>query len=609
MTFTPASLPNSSGTLIAHWCARLESYNDDDLIDTLNAQSGTSFDATQSTDANKPTFKTNIMNGYPVARFDGNDWLIAGSASDWKFMHDGTDVSIFVIFATTSDNPGALMMFLDTSGTSSANIGSAFWIDDNNGENRIRYQIAKGVSGNPIVDFHSGDYGFASESEMTLGSAIYDNGAAGNDAKIYSSGAFTNSTDTINLPHSAADPTNTLYIGALSTTQGFPLTGDIAEILIYSGALDETDRVYVETNLLSLYGRVIPTRFTKLEPTVRDVDGLGIAMYSEDHQIIYIGRAGPKHNVDNNTDLVMWNTPNGGGSWNNQVLYNEAGSGIRNFGGGKASTNTLVVAVGYYDMSGSAWKAIKAIRSTDNGASWNDVGQLPTGSATIFSPYGNLVELPSGSTGVITYNWDGTNACTNIIYSDDDGLTWSAGSQLIISEAEATSKVSEMSIVTIAGETDATTSMIAITRDDIGNLKQITSKTGGATWEVSGSMPFSSGIGTDVSPWLHTDNNGTTYLLYTDRTASKNKMAWGSASDIIDDITAWNGPNVFYASNYGTRAQFGYPSINSTQAYGNQTHIMFHDTAGSGTNSARLYFSSLSALSRNINRRLIITDG
>lgn len=47
--------------------------NDGDKVSQWNDSSGNNNHAVQSAEANKPIYKTNILNGFPVVRFDGND--------------------------------------------------------------------------------------------------------------------------------------------------------------------------------------------------------------------------------------------------------------------------------------------------------------------------------------------------------------------------------------------------------------------------------------------------------------------------------------------------------------------------------------------------------
>jgi len=67
-----------SGSPIGWWPANcLEWYGleDNDPVGTWPDQSGNSYDLVQAVGGNKPTYKINILNGHPVVRFDGGDWL------------------------------------------------------------------------------------------------------------------------------------------------------------------------------------------------------------------------------------------------------------------------------------------------------------------------------------------------------------------------------------------------------------------------------------------------------------------------------------------------------------------------------------------------------
>ena len=72
--------PNDIATPAAWYDASQETFNDNDAVGTFTDRSGNSRNLTQSTTANKPIFKTNILNGNPVLRFNGTSHEMATSS-------------------------------------------------------------------------------------------------------------------------------------------------------------------------------------------------------------------------------------------------------------------------------------------------------------------------------------------------------------------------------------------------------------------------------------------------------------------------------------------------------------------------------------------------
>lgn len=98
--FTPVSI--SSLEFLLDISAEV-GLSDGNAMGTGTDQSGNGRNVTQGTAANKPTYKTGIANGLPVARFDGNDsWSLA----DATIFGIGTQIHIFaVIDPSTTTNP------------------------------------------------------------------------------------------------------------------------------------------------------------------------------------------------------------------------------------------------------------------------------------------------------------------------------------------------------------------------------------------------------------------------------------------------------------------------------------------------------------------------
>lgn len=72
--------------------------NDGDSVTTWTDSSGNTNNATQSTAANKPTYKTNIINGNPVVRFDGVDDNLITTSTLYSNITSAATLTIFGIF-------------------------------------------------------------------------------------------------------------------------------------------------------------------------------------------------------------------------------------------------------------------------------------------------------------------------------------------------------------------------------------------------------------------------------------------------------------------------------------------------------------------------------
>ena len=77
--------------------SQITGLNDGDAVASWTDLSGNGNHATQSTAAAKPTYKTNIINGLPVVRFDGGDFLST-------FTTGITNWSMWFVFARGDSN-------------------------------------------------------------------------------------------------------------------------------------------------------------------------------------------------------------------------------------------------------------------------------------------------------------------------------------------------------------------------------------------------------------------------------------------------------------------------------------------------------------------------
>jgi len=207
-------IPTDVGGLLLWYKAdSITGLNDGDAVSQWNDSSGQNNHAVQNTADNKPIFKTNIVNGLPVVRFDGVD----------DFMSFTSRVST---------------------------IRTAFFVLVWSGLDDIYYPPVLGDS--DYYDWH-GAYGAAFFSSG-YASAYIINGAG------YVNGVFTDPA-VMQKPHD-----NFQYISFVTTADvmanrvtrdrgesSYVWRGDYAEIIIYDTALSDVDRQGLEAYLSSKY--------------------------------------------------------------------------------------------------------------------------------------------------------------------------------------------------------------------------------------------------------------------------------------------------------------------------------------------------------------------
>ena len=229
--------------------------SDGDAVATWPDSSGNSRHFTQATAGLRPTWQTNEANGRPVVRFDGaDDWLTNTTKADWRFLHNGSDWTLFVVFKTTAANPDRTCGILGNNGAASARIGRHLYYDDRSGlgqNNRLHVLMTKGVGVSPILDYATNDDAFPAQT-WALISSRFESGVGGDDHVIYVNGVAKASAEPANLPYSALDATHDIQLGANGNAAGLA-EGDIAELLLYDSALSNADRIQVEQYLAWRY--------------------------------------------------------------------------------------------------------------------------------------------------------------------------------------------------------------------------------------------------------------------------------------------------------------------------------------------------------------------
>lgn len=200
---------------------------DNDPITTWLDSSINARDAAQASAGNKPTTKTNIINGRPVARFDGGDWLI--------FSPDTGSMNAMTFFA---------VMKVSDSGNRTILGGST-----NSAQVRITGQkielLKAGVS-----TLGTSTTGFSTTSFFTI-ALTYDQAAGSNNLRFYlngsADGAVSISTD---LSGTGSDELGRRDSGGTGTER---FLGDVAHIMAYNAVLSAGDLTAAHDYLRTLY--------------------------------------------------------------------------------------------------------------------------------------------------------------------------------------------------------------------------------------------------------------------------------------------------------------------------------------------------------------------
>ncbi len=245
---TPNSIHRSSSaaalpiplTNLALWLkADALSLNNNDAVTTWTDSSTNGRNATQTGDATlKPTYKTNQINSKPALYFDGGDYLTHSVIAS-----DPTALTIFVVAQRPDSGIAAVLWGHRSESTRLIQV-------THNGSADARLQLRS--SGNSLkaavvtpapttTAWHvlSAQFNKAGKLHQTW----FNGGSVGQDTTDFGAETFTATRETIGAVDTSGSPTYANF-----------LTGYIAELIIYSAALNNTDANTVGAYLGTKYG-------------------------------------------------------------------------------------------------------------------------------------------------------------------------------------------------------------------------------------------------------------------------------------------------------------------------------------------------------------------
>jgi len=226
--FSPKAIPG-----LVFWAdaSYITGLNDGDSVTTWNDLSGNDNHATQSTAAQKPILKLNIINGRPVVRFDATDDNLVITNGGTLFQNKPGGIVIAVVAFNLTGNKQYLAAL--TPAGAGRIIGAA--------SPGYRILDTDGFTGVTFPTLSTGTFYVLSlviNATAAQGQG-FRNGTAGS---IASGGTAGNFSDTSGL-------STTLGVASTAT-----LNGDLATIVMYDRVLTTIERVRIERYFGSRYG-------------------------------------------------------------------------------------------------------------------------------------------------------------------------------------------------------------------------------------------------------------------------------------------------------------------------------------------------------------------
>lgn len=225
------SLPVTSGLVLHLDANAITGLIDGDKVSQWNDLSGNDNHATQSTEANKPIYKTNILNGKPVLRYSGTESLyIPDDAS----LHISPKITIFAVVDLTERTTGTTTIRTIISNELTYNYRN-FWL--------VHWDNLWFFRANPqgltsILEVKSDEYSSLSPTLLTLR-------ADGSTIRLFVDGEIQTASQSYST---LATQESLTGIGRQSDNQR-SWHGDLAEILVYDTSLSDSDREQVEQYL------------------------------------------------------------------------------------------------------------------------------------------------------------------------------------------------------------------------------------------------------------------------------------------------------------------------------------------------------------------------
>jgi len=226
---------------------------DGENVDVFPDVSGNSNNLIQISSVKQPVYKTSIVNGMPVVRFDGvNDDLLSNAIP----ALESANVTYFIVYKQgTPKNCGVM--------------GSNYT------SNIKKWQTYTSSTGFVVNAQYSPSINYIKYTDDYSQFNIMSSHITPTQIKTYKEGALI---QTKSATYTTPSGHNFVVVGSYPSqnTNNKYLDGDVAEVIVFNSALNNLERVIVENYLSSKYNRAVPQDFYSFDGVHKyNVKGIG----------------------------------------------------------------------------------------------------------------------------------------------------------------------------------------------------------------------------------------------------------------------------------------------------------------------------------------------
>jgi len=194
-------------------------------------------DFIQPTGTAQPTFRTSIVGGQPVVRYDSGDFSYAGLVADWPFLNNGSDFTVEAVWVAGVPDPNVLAVLFGTRTSIGTGVGFAMGMDDRTSSSRDDAVYNVMGNGSAVNFAYIGANNSIAQQQWHHHSVVLDDdGGAGADAFHYVDGSLLSSS-TITASYSASNPGQQFRIGMATA-----VAPDVWRVSVYAKALTTTEQ-------------------------------------------------------------------------------------------------------------------------------------------------------------------------------------------------------------------------------------------------------------------------------------------------------------------------------------------------------------------------------